>query len=469
MNIAFVHYHVKTGGVTTVLRQQIESIHERCRVLTLTGTQPATPFPEPITCIPGLGYDHPGTNPADPQRVADAVVAAIRAEWPEGCDVLHVHNPIIAKNRHFLKILKALQERGIKLLLQIHDFAEDGRPQVYFQEDYPADCHYGVINSRDYRILRKAGLKPEGLHHIPNTINPLVPRGPKNTRASYALYPIRAIRRKNIGEAILLSFFFKGPETLAITLPPNSPGDKPSYENWRRFVADHRLKVAFEVGRQRDFADLVGATRFFITTSITEGFGFSFLEPWSAQKLLWGRALPDVCRDFTAHGIDLDHLYTRLAIPLDWIDKHLFYDQWRTTVADACSRFRYPLAAEVIEKGFQRMTAGRTIDFGMLHEGFQTQIAARILSQKSRAGQLTELNPFLKDPGNVADGNDVIARNRAAVLAHYTGTRHGEHLLNTYRQVAGTAVRHAIDKNHLIAQFLNVDAFSLLKWKPYVQ
>jgi hypothetical protein len=30
-------------------------------------------------------------------------------------------------------------------------------------------------------------------------------------------------------------------------------------------------------------------------------------------------------------------------------------------------------------------------------------------------------------------------------------------------------VRHAIDKNHLIAQFLNVDAFSLLKWKPYVQ
>jgi hypothetical protein len=58
-----------------------------------------------------------------------------------------------------IKILKSLQKRGVNLFLQIHDFAEDGRPFDYFADEYPADCHNGVINQRDYEILLAAGLK----------------------------------------------------------------------------------------------------------------------------------------------------------------------------------------------------------------------------------------------------------------------------------------------------------------------
>jgi len=192
---------------------------------------------------------------------------------------------MLAKNINFLKILKALQKRGIRLFLQIHDFAEDGRPLSYFSEEYVSDCHYGVINSRDYNILLKAGLKKQGLHKIFNTIKPIDFNNKKINPGNYVLYPIRAIRRKNIGEAILLSLFFQNNETLTITLPPNSMPDIISYVGWKNFVKENNLDVEFEAGLKKDFSELVLSAKFIITTSITEGFGFSFLEPWTAKKI----------------------------------------------------------------------------------------------------------------------------------------------------------------------------------------
>ena len=57
MKIAFIHYHLKTGGVTTVLKQQVEAIREECEVLVLSGELPGESFPADSVYIPGLGYD----------------------------------------------------------------------------------------------------------------------------------------------------------------------------------------------------------------------------------------------------------------------------------------------------------------------------------------------------------------------------------------------------------------------------
>jgi len=298
MKIAFIHYHLKTGGVTTVLKQQVEALREECEVLVLSGEPPDISFPADSVHIPGLGYDSESQKIYKPEEVADDIIKAVFSRWNNGCDVLHVHNPMLAKNINFLKILKALQKRGIKLFLQIHDFAEDGRPLLYFSEEYVSDCHYGVINSRDYNILFKAGLKKQGLHKIFNTIKPIDSDKKESDTGNYVLYPIRAIRRKNIGEAILLSLFFQNNETLTITLPPNSISDINSYAGWKNFVKKNNLDVEFEAGLKNDFSQLVLSAKFIITTSITEGFGFAFLEPWTAKKNLWGRKLPDICHDF---------------------------------------------------------------------------------------------------------------------------------------------------------------------------
>ena len=124
MKIVCVHYHLKTGGVTTVLRQQIELIQDTCEVLVLTGDLPDAPFPADIIHVPGLGYTDRYDETLDPEKIAESVCSAIFSRWPEGCDLAHVHNPTLAKNIYLLKILKALQKRNVNLFLQIHELSQ---------------------------------------------------------------------------------------------------------------------------------------------------------------------------------------------------------------------------------------------------------------------------------------------------------------------------------------------------------
>lgn len=468
MKIAFIHYHLKTGGVTTVLRQQVQSILDTCEVLVLSGEPPETPFPCDVVHIPGLGYDNSGRNLTKSKEVAAAILKAIHSKWKDGCDLVHVHNPLLKKNANFLKILNELKGRGIKLFLQIHDFAEDGRPLSYFaDEEYIENCHYGVINSRDYNILLKTGLKEEGLHKIFNTITPFYFDFEDAILKNYILYPIRAIRRKNIGEAILLSLFFKKNAPLVITLPPNSPADMNSYEDWKTFVTENKLNVVFEAGLTHEFSDLVLSSDFLITTSITEGFGFSFLEPWIAKKNLWGRKLPDICQDFEQNSIRLDHLYSRLDVPLDWIDHDMLFYTWRSGIKRASEMFGVAIGDISIKTAYEKATANDVIDFGLLNEPFQKQIISTVLSSNASRNKLIRLNSFLSNPGSVLNKDELIQHNMEAVFFIYNKAKYREKLIDIYKKVVRDNVRHKIDKKLLVSEFLALDNFSLLKWCDY--
>ncbi|MBC2695877.1 MAG: glycosyltransferase family 4 protein [Desulfobacteraceae bacterium] len=470
MKIAFIHYHLKTGGVTTVLKQQVEALREKCEVLVLSGELPDISFPADSVHIPGLDYDSQSQKIYKPEKVADDIINAVFSRWNNGCDVLHVHNPMLAKNINFLKILKTLQKREIKLFLQIHDFAEDGRPLSYFPEEYVSDCHYGVINSRDYNILLKAGLKKQGLHKIFNTIKPIDSDKKESCTKNYVLYPIRAIRRKNIGEAILLSLFFRNNETLTITLPPNSISDIISYTGWKNFVKKNNLNVEFEAGLKNDFSELVLSAKFIITTSITEGFGFAFLEPWTAKKNLCGRKLPDICHDFEKNGIALDHLYDKLLIPLEWIGKDKFYEVWKTCILKNCSLFNFKINEEKIQKSFTKITGNNNIDFGLLYEPFQKQIISHVLSSKNKAKKLIKLNPYLsRFVNSLLSNKNLIQNNMNAVLSNYNKTTYRKNLLKIYSKIINNSVHQRLDKNILLSEFINLEQFSLLKWNDYVE
>ena len=121
MKIAFIHYHLKTGGVTTCLKQQLEALKNDCHMCVITGELPPTSFPVNIIHIPELAYTSVYRKPFEPADVAAAVVRKIRDHFDGPCDIVHVHNPLLAKNSKFLDILKALQKRGLHLLLQVHD------------------------------------------------------------------------------------------------------------------------------------------------------------------------------------------------------------------------------------------------------------------------------------------------------------------------------------------------------------
>jgi glycosyltransferase involved in cell wall biosynthesis len=465
MKIVFVHYHLKSGGVSTVIKQQIDVLKPDCKVLVLTGEVPKNPFLADIICIPGLSYDQINQKLYDPKEVAQSMLRAISLRWKTDCDVMHVHNPTLAKNKSFLKILQLLKNQGIKFFLQIHDFAEDGRPGAFFHEQYISDSHYGTINSRDYNILLKAGLKQNGLHKIPNIVNSF--NNISTTKQNnYILYPIRAIRRKNIGEAILLSIFFKNRDTLAITLPPNSPSDMDSYHAWKKFVTKNKLNVKFEVGLRNDFKSLVGSSKYVITTSITEGFGFSFLEPWTAGKLVWGRKLPDICSDFEKHGIQLNHMYNQLLVPVRWIGKELIHEKLISCIKKCCALYNYDID---IQQWFKSLLQEDLIDFGLLSEAFQKQIISSILVNKKVIKILIHHNPFLLNPGTVPDSRKLIQNNHTRVLTNYNKEKYRKNLLAVYASVKTYDVHHSIDKKMLLSEFFNPETFSLLKWEDYVQ
>ena len=176
MRVVLIHFHLNTGGVTSVVRQQTEMLMAKGHdVLLVTGEAPPAKWPAHVAVVPGLAYDSPaGKNAVSAPETASAILNAIHRYWPnQRPDIVHVHNPTLAKNNRLQAVLKRLQQAGLILLCQIHDFAEDGRPNVYFDEPYLSDCHYAVVNGRDLQTLRCCGLKEDGVHHLPNAVQPL--------------------------------------------------------------------------------------------------------------------------------------------------------------------------------------------------------------------------------------------------------------------------------------------------------
>jgi hypothetical protein len=286
---------------------------------------------------------------------------------------------------------------------------------------------------------------------------------------SLVLYPVRAIRRKNIGEAILLSLYFRPEQTLAVTLPPNSLVDKNSYTGWKTFVKERDINFEFEIGLKHDFYTLVLSAQFLITTSITEGFGFSFLEPWLFKKLLWGRSLPDICRDFTDQGIQLDHLYAGLHVPVDWIGWQGFIQRWTASVKNACRLFNLPTYQILAPETFESITKDDLIDFGILDEAAQKEVIIRLITSKFDAEKLIRINPFLSDPGRVSNRNERIKANRQIIQGCFNATVYRQKIQDLYHKVAANPVQQKIDKTVLASAFLNLQRFSLLKWGDYVE
>ena len=466
MKIAFVHYHLKTGGVTTVIRQQVAALRGICDCLLITGERGTAEWPCRVIEIQELGYDRPGVERPSSDRIAERVIRALTEFWPRGCDVMHIHNPTLAKNRQFLQIIKRLQAFGVNLFLQIHDFAEDGRPGVYFEDDYPADCHYAVINTRDRELLKKAGLHDAGLHYLPNAVEALeLATGCRPKRQ--ILYPVRAIRRKNIGEAIILSLLLESGQCVAVTQPPNSPVDLSAYRDWLRWREANRVPVDFGAGQNKGFDRLVAESASMLTTSIAEGFGFAFLEPWTAGKGLWGRRLDGICDDFTTQGIQLSALYGRIDIPLAWFDAKAFRHSWYTAVAEAAACYGNPVESRDAEIAYGCLTRHGKVDLGLLSERFQRQVASRLMKTRSDRELLMELNPSLKAFGAHPASPAVIAANREAIVERYGRPQARRRLLTVYEGIVRHFVRHRIDKAVLQRSFFDLDRFSLLKWGAY--
>jgi glycosyltransferase involved in cell wall biosynthesis len=436
-------------------------------VLLITGEDAPGDINFPSLRVDNLDYDKPEDRegvPADCREkaagaLADGILAAIESHWGGEADIIHVHNPLIQKNALLIPALKILSARGSRLLLQNHDLAEDFRPDVYAgHTEYPENCHYAVINSRDHSYLRRSGLKPEGLHLIPNEVEALNAR-PGLPRTRY-LYPVRAIRRKNIGEALLLSLYIPKGRTVAITLPP-AEKDNLLYRRWVDFAAGLELPVEFGLGVEHSLEELLGTAVCALSTSIKEGFGFSFLEPWTAGRSLIGRRIDYVCKDFENAGVSYDSLYSEIKIPSEYVSPGMLRNKMETAIHKVYRAFGLEVPAHMMRMMTEDLFSQETLDFGRLDEEFQESIIRTIQHNRTAYQDVAALNPFLGSLADREENGAVIETNRKLILENYGRERMSKILTDTYQAVMDP-VAHKISKPVLLDLYLNPLRFSLV-------
>lgn len=485
MRIAIVHFHLQTGGVTRVIEHACQALADAGhRVAVLTGEAPQRPhsLAAAIELVPALGYEE-RREPLGPSALQHALEQAAAAALAGPPDLWHVHNHCLGKNLALPGALSGLAAAGHHLLLQPHDYAEDGRPALYRRmlesiaaQDgarlaatlYPLapQIHYAALNARDHAFLAAAGVPETNLHRLPNAVSFGRTRAAASPEPSGArrrwLYPTRAIRRKNLGELLFWAAVASPEDEFATTQAPQNPAEQPLYRHWVELAQALRLPVRFAIGAETDdFVALLRTSHALISTSIAEGFGLAFLEPWLIGRPLAGRDLPEITRDFAADGIELGALYQRLPVPLSWLDRDALRQRLDAALAGTASAYGRSREPHDTERSWAAaVDRDDRIDFGRLDEPAQEQVLRHLRSDTTAHTALAATSP------PIANDQALVAHNREVVERDYLLSGYQRRLERIYQRLvatpAGALDGHA-DGDALIARFQAPERLFLLR------
>lgn len=524
-SLAILHFHLQPGGVTQVVRNHLLAWNAAWTgssplpVAVLHGGRaggwdPALAEKLPrvnvrLLSVPELEYDDLRAAPAgDGAGLTQAIGRALEdAGFARESTALHWHNHSIGKNAAAPVAIARLAEEGFRQLLQIHDFAEDARPANYAhlrralsvdREErlplYPLaeTIRYATLTGRDREFLIEAGMPAAAVSVLPNPVH-AVAAAPNGAAARakvfsaigrpqprrWGLYPVRGIRRKNVGELLLWAAFAPDDVAYGITLRPETPVEALSYDAWKRVAEELQLNVVFDVGALPgvDFAANVAAADALFTTSVAEGFGMAFLETSLAKKSLLGRDLPDITADFREQGVEFPGLVPSIDVPLDWVGDAGLSDL-RAAYLDQC-------AACAIDEDFgdawnrheASLRERDSIDFGALLPTQQRVVLTKLARDGSARKELDRLNPAwatLRETWHAGEGDatNVAAPERIAGLDSYSIERLGERLFETTQDLfAGppfSDVRTGADSEKLARTFLAPERFRPVRFVEFV-
>ncbi len=258
-------------------------------------------------------------------------------------DVVLIENPVVGTvaPESTMAYKKFAEENPGRVFYRVHDLLED-RPEAHeeflrvngtLEDIYPAGITYFSLTSFDGDRLRAKGL--ENVFVIPNPIvcddfyrdeergavlrSKLEREGVVDSSLSIFTYPVRIVERKNIEEAVLLSALLSdegNPHNLLVTRPADNSYLKKLEGLVREFNLPVSLGKAYDILKQGNghgftISDLFSISDFVVSTSVLEGFGYAFLEPWLCGIPMVGRDLRNITSDFKDNGIDLSHLYSQ--------------------------------------------------------------------------------------------------------------------------------------------------------------
>jgi FMN phosphatase YigB (HAD superfamily)/glycosyltransferase involved in cell wall biosynthesis len=410
MKVAIVHYHLGPGGVTRVIEAASQALATAgIRHVILTGDSDVAP-PEkslPVRQTEGLGYlTSPGEHTAE--SLAESLRAAATEILGGPPDLWHFHNHSLGKNCLVPHVVARLAREDERIVLQIHDLAEQGRPANY---QLVANCRtlypfsprirYAFLNSRDRDIFTAAGLPPENATLLPNPVSTApLSDSPADSPSPILFAPVRGIRRKNLGELVLLSALAPAGTRVAVSRAPRNREALPVHDTWRKFAGKHRLPIGFDVvdrfapaaGAATGFESWLAHASHIVTTSVSEGFGLPFLEAAALGKPLIGRNLPHLTAEHARHGIRAGRLYDRLLVPVDWSDLPILRDHLTTDLERNYRDYSRPLSQETIDATLAALVRDGYLDFGNLPEPLQQGIIERLADPANRRILLVEID-----------------------------------------------------------------------------
>ncbi len=486
MQIAVVHYHLYPGGVTRVIHNTVSALTDsETHVAVLVGDPPGTETAglERLSVLPGLGYEGQ-RDPWSPDELAAELLTAAQDTLGQAPDIWHFHNHSIGKNLAVPGAICHLAESGHRVLLQIHDFAEDGRPANYrlLLEKlgggdpvrlsallYPQaeHVHYAVLNGRDRTFLERAGVHSDRLHLLPNAVwvdpQDIDTKLPEPTTSDRLwLYPTRAIRRKNLGEFLLLSALGDAGDQFATTLAPKNPRERPMYEHWVQVAEELGLPVSLGIAEANpdSFGALVASAHALITTSVAEGFGLAFLEPWLMGRAVTGRDLTEITGEFKEAGVELSGLYERLEVPTEWLATELLESKIRSGLEGYMQAYGRTPGAEDVERVKRAWIHGDRLDYGRLDEELQETVLRRVAAS-------TEVHDLIRPPRlfDQPGSPDQIGRNRQAIVDTFGLDSYGKRLARVYDCLATSSPQtlESISDDVLLDEFLSPERLFLLR------
>ncbi|WFB37736.1 hypothetical protein P3T73_08190 [Kiritimatiellota bacterium B12222] len=456
--IYLVHHHLRRGGVTRVMLSAAEILRDAGeKVCLLSGEASAEKIPEGVALrvLPGLGYAD-GASSCSPEELKQTLKDLYR----EG-DIWHLHNHSLGKNPMVTDVFCSLAEQGQSLVLQPHDFAEDGRPANleklrnefpgFPDRLYPVGPHiqYAVLQQRDATVLREGGVPAEDIHLLPNPLLDFETFSAPQSPPQRCLYLTRAIRRKNVGEFLYWAACWGEEIEFATSLLPENPKELELFKPWQAFAEAEGIQVQWGVGMSgKSFHEVVAWSDACITTSVGEGFGMSFLEPYGMGRSVLGRNLPEITAGFSEDGVDLSGLYAELPVPVDAVDAEFWSRAlglilaWRKSMGAEAVVTISDLKRAWVREGM--------IDFGRLDEVAQRQV----LREVNALGFCQNLDPFSPQP---------IAENRAVILNQYGPEPYLKRLQNLYGCLHDAAPVRYADGDRVRDAFLGLERVCLLR------
>ncbi len=500
VDLVIFHYHLLPGGITTVIRQGVEALSRysrrisRIRVVAGRVPEGTRAFPgSELVCLPDVDYGPERSLGRliwreKTQRLADSLCEQFGSDEA----VWWIHNYHLGKNPLFTEALLRLASSGDgpRMILQPHDFPEAGRyrnlatlARLLSLPLYPAGprVRYALINARDVKLLGDAGLPESSLFLLENPVAQPVEEpwtgDRKGLRALLfphadprhptLLYPVRAIRRKNVLEAGMLLWLLDAPLRLIVTLPGISKQEKVYSSLVENAFRDGLIAGEFAAGVRRSdlrLERIAAACDLVLSTSVQEGFGYLFV-----QALQWGlpllaRSLETIPGSAGFYDGYPARFFEGLSCPLEPSERSGLLARYR----EKLKRLEKLLPRGILESLDAEITsvlADERVDFSFLDAPLQMRLLAASREPDFRSA-LRNLN------GNLAGSLDVLLSERPPSRAQTVEARFGlaayaarvDSLLESFESL--TPRHHGVDphtvEERMRAAFARADQLRLL-------